>query len=506
MSGIRIEILEGSQKGKRFLFSGSKEVIIGRSKNADIQLSSSDGSISRSHCKLVMTANQCVLSDLQSKNGTLVNGRKISKQVLNPMDIIKIGDVLLRFTHEEAGTTPVLCRLCGVEIVKLVSYDGDKTDAGDALCEECQTNEVETSEKIDFAPEDKSGKPARKTFLCSRCSTDVSDCANSDGMANFFPLAVYICKDCTNRIEDKSQHFDYENHYATIGELGRGGMGVVYKAVQRSTGRVCAIKKLHPSTLDDPRRLKLFEREMAVQSEATHPNLVAITDKGTFGTTYYFVTEFMAGGDVLNLMKNSASKTLSVKNACAIAVQILKGLNALHSRGFIHRDIKPSNILLSCPNQDESPLAKICDYGLAKSFENVGDSFFDITRTHGGFAGSLMYMSPELIKNYKYSKPPVDVYAAAVTLYFMLTGKYTVDVPDEIKNMPITGESKSQRHPLDIVLEEKPIPILKRRVDIPPVLATVIDKAVTKDIKVSYQSANTLCLLIDNIMEREGWR
>ncbi|QWR78278.1 protein kinase domain-containing protein [Candidatus Magnetomonas plexicatena] len=503
MSGIKVEILEGFQKGKRFVFSDFYEIVVGRSKNANLQLVTTDGSISRSHCKLEMTENQCVLSDLESKNGTLVNGKKISKQVLNSRDEIKIGDVLLRLTFEKTGSTPVLCRLCGVEIIKFISYDDDETDAGDALCEECQTNEVETSEKIDFFPKPPDDKSSEN---CSRCSKDISDLAGSDGMTPFFPLAVYLCRDCTSRMEDKSQHFDYEDFYATIGELGRGGMGVVYKAVQRSTGRVCAIKKIHPSTLDDPRRLKLFEREMAVQSEVTHPNLVAITDKGAFGSTYYFVTEFMPGGDVLNLMKNSARKTISVKNACAITVQILKGLNALHSRGFIHRDIKPSNILLYSLNQEQSPAAKICDYGLAKSFENVGDSFFDITRTHGGFAGSLMYMSPELIKNYKYSKPPVDVYATAVTLYFMLTGKYTVDIPDELKNKPITGESKLIRHPIDIVLEEPPIPILKRRSDIPPALAEVIDKAVTKDIEVSYQSANTLCLLIDNIMEHEGWR
>ncbi|MEO5356552.1 MAG: serine/threonine-protein kinase [Nitrospirae bacterium YQR-1] len=505
MPAIKVEILEGPQKGKLFTFNQFDTIIVGRSKNANLQLTTADGSISRSHCKFEFRSEQCVVSDLASKNGTIVNGKSISSKTLNTMDVIKIGDALIRVTIEKTDSSPVFCRLCGIEIVNVVSYN-NKSNTGSPLCADCMENELDTMEKADFNPDSRIDIPALKTFLCNRCSKDVSERANFDGAAFDFLLSLYLCPNCTNTLENKTQSFEYDDIYATIGELGRGGMGIVYKAVHRSTGRVCAIKKIHPSALDDPKRMKLFEREMAVQSEVIHPNLIAITDKDAVGSTYYFVTEFLPGGDVLQLMKNTPDKCLSPKSACSITVEILKGLNALHSRGFIHRDIKPSNILLSLPNQDGSFVAKICDYGLAKSFEKAGESSFDITRTHGGFAGSLMYMSPELIKNYKYSKPPVDVYAAAVTLYFMLTGKYTVNIPADIAQKMAAGDDNFQRHPVDIVLEDRPVPILQRRADIPEALAAIVDKAVTKDIEESYQDANSLRFLLEKVMEKEGWK
>ncbi|MBF0554716.1 MAG: serine/threonine protein kinase, partial [Nitrospirae bacterium] len=192
--------------------------------------------------------------------------------------------------------------------------------------------------------------------------------------------------------------------------------------------------------------------------------------------------------------------------ACAIAVNVLSGLNALHCSGFIHRDIKPSNILLTSPKEDGSSLAKICDYGLAKSFVKSGNSFLDITKTQGGFAGSVMYMSPEIIKNFKYAKPTVDLYSTGVTLYFMLTGKYTVNISEEFfKNMG-KGMSAQKRHPLDIVMEDAPIPILNRRQDIPEALAAIVDKSVSKDIARGFQDAGEFKAAIEAVMESEGWK
>lgn len=507
MLNMTIEIVEGLQKGKRFAVCNTESLIIGRSKSSDLQIGTNDRLVSRNHCLLEMRYDKCFITDLNSRNGTLVNETKITSKALNNLDVIRVGMTLMRVIFENSEDKTFVCSLCGVTFPEEeIVIDDKEAGSKELLCPRCwkmKLDSVVKAECSDFLA--LIGAKGRH-YSCCRCHVDVSNSADFDGLACEFPDSMYVCPDCVKALRKNTQTYDLDDFYFILKEIGRGGMGVVYKAVHKDTGRICALKKIHPSALDDPKNIRIFEREMMVQSKVIHPNLVRVMDKGIVNRTYYFVMEFIRGGSIPALMSNSQGKILSPLMACAITVDVLKGLSTLHNNGFIHRDIKPSNILLTRPKKDGVVMAKICDYGLAKSFVKSGNSFFDITKTNGGFAGSVMYMSPEIIKNFKYAKPTVDLYSAGVTLYFMLTGKYTVNIPDDYFENMGKGVPVSQRHPLDIVMEEEPIPILERNSEIPVALAAVVDKSVSKDIADEFRDAEELITALETIRQSEGWK
>jgi serine/threonine protein kinase len=338
-----------------------------------------------------------------------------------------------------------------------------------------------------------------------RCSFDLTERANADGRAVDFENMYYLCPTCSVDGQDSSLDMDVLEDYLILTKLGEGGMGIVYKAVHQSTGRVCAIKRILTEFVANERSCKLFEREVVVQSKVRHPNLVRILDRGTIGIVPYFVSEFMAGGDVEDLMISTRRGPLEPELACAITVQILRGIQALHDRGFIHRDLKPGNFLLDRSPDDKGFVVKITDYGLAKSYEEAGHSVFDYTKT-GKTAGTYMFMAPEHILNYRYVKPPADVYAVGVSLYYMLSGQYSVDFTSPVMlAMQKTEEKRDrQRHILECILEDEAIPLLEREPNLPESLAKVVDKAVVKDLDKRYQSAEEFRKELESVMEKEG--
>ena len=135
--------------------------------------------------------------------------------------------------------------------------------------------------------------------------------------------------------------------------------------------------------------------------KSSTPNLVRVLGQGREKGAPFFVTEFLAGGDVKNLVVWERREPLEPALALSITVQILRGLQALHDHGFIHRDLKPSNFLLDRPADQPGLKVKIADYGLAKSFETAGNSIFEYTKD-GVVAGSYVYIPPEQITNYKF--------------------------------------------------------------------------------------------------------
>lgn len=237
--------------------------------------------------------------------------------------------------------------------------------------------------------------------------------------------------------------------------LGRGGMGVVYKARQRSLDRIVALKLLAPERAEDPEFAIRFEKEARSLAALNHPHIVAVYDfgvvQGTLGPSastqaaadklhaaarlYFFIMEFVSGGTLWQLMSR---ERLSARTALAIAPQICDALQFAHDQGIIHRDIKPENILL-----DSQGRVKVADFGLAKLVargrmadqpqpEGTGNERGFVEDSMGGrhdltAAGRVMgtphYMSPEQIKAPGEVDHRADIYALGVVLYQMLTGE-----------------------------------------------------------------------------------
>ncbi len=249
-------------------------------------------------------------------------------------------------------------------------------------------------------------------------------------------------------------------------ELGRGGFGAVFGAVRESDGTRVAIKVMLPRVAAEKAAVAQFLREMEVTAKLQHPNIVRVFDMGQEGGVFYFVMEYCSGGSLWDFIHKQGGR-LPLAIAKPIMLDALKGLAHAHQQGFVHRDLKPQNILLSGGS------ARISDFGMAKNFQQAGLSGMSLT---GTYAGTPLFMPREQFINFKYVKPVSDVWSLGATFYYMLTGFFPY---------PFT----EKRDPIDVILSESVVPILKRDSSLPQPLALVIDRALAPEPKKRCASA-----------------
>src|SRR5215472_15342845 len=183
-------------------------------------------------------------------------------------------------------------------------------------------------------------------------------------------------------LEEIARHFP---QLEILGLLGRGGMGIVYKARQKHLDRVVALKVLPPEISRDRSFADRFAREARALARLNHPNIVSIFDSGEADGLFYFVMEFVDG---TNLRQSLQAKQISPREALAIVPVICEALQYAHDMGIVHRDIKPENVLV-----DKQGRVKIADFGLAKLL-NPATSDIALTQT-GLMMGTPKYMAPE---------------------------------------------------------------------------------------------------------------
>ncbi len=194
-----------------------------------------------------------------------------------------------------------------------------------------------------------------------------------------------------------------------VGEIGSGGMAVVYKAIQEPLGRPVAIKALKPSIAVDSQFAKRFEREANFMAALQHENILHVYDFIKDGETMYIVMEYVQGIDLYDLLEKTPR--LPVEVAAIIALQVARALDYAHFRGIIHRDIKPANVMISSHGE-----VKLMDFGIARD-----DTLSDLTETGTGL-GTPSYMSPEQILGDKLDFRS-DIFSLGIVLYQMLTGR-----------------------------------------------------------------------------------
>lgn len=265
--------------------------------------------------------------------------------------------------------------------------------------------------------------------------------------------------------------------YIVQHEIGRGGFGAVYRALRRTDGAPVAIKVMLPRVDSDDGALQKFEREVAVTSGLAHPNVVRLMDHGSERAVFFFVMEFCDGGNVGDLMRTRGGR-LTLGEAKPIMLEALAGLSYAHKKGVVHRDLKPQNLLLSAGH------TLVSDFGLSKSFQQAGLSGMSMT---GSFAGTPLFMPHEQITNFKYVKPVSDVWSMAATFYNMLTGT-------------VPYEFSKGRDPIDVILNEDPVPIRERDKTVPSKLGAVLDRALAKKARDRYQTASDLAAALTSAL------
>jgi len=258
--------------------------------------------------------------------------------------------------------------------------------------------------------------------------------------------------------------------YEIEAQLGEGGMGVVYRALDTTLNRPVAIKFLSNEFADAAARYR-FQREAQTASSLNHPHILTVYDAGEFEGRQYLITEFVDGG-TLKTWVRSAKRTW--RQIVELLTGVADGLAVAHAAGILHRDIKPENILIS-----QSGYAKLADFGLAKLAEGADT---DLTRTlmegrtrPGVIIGTIPYMSPEQAAGRQVDVRS-DIFSFGVLLYESLSGR-----------RPFTGDTGLQV--LQAILHSPAAPLGQ---DVPLPLRSIVEKALEKDPAERYQSMRDL--------------
>lgn len=265
-------------------------------------------------------------------------------------------------------------------------------------------------------------------------------------------------------------------YYEVLEQIGKGGMGVVYKARDKSLDRFVALKVLSPYLSEDPEFEKRFVREARGSAKLDHPNIVQVYAAGKFENTLFIAMQYVKGKTLSQFIKETGK--IDVENALSITLQVADALGAAHKTELIHRDIKPNNIMI-----DEDGNIKVMDFGLSRSVSGKTD----VTQT-GIYLGTPEYSSPEQCETSTLDNR-TDIYSLGVVLYEMLTGR----VP-HVAETPMALFKKIEK--------EKPIPIRDLNPSVSQPVVKIVEKMLAKDRNQRYTSCDELKEDILNILDK----
>src|SRR5262245_59576037 len=275
--------------------------------------------------------------------------------------------------------------------------------------------------------------------------------------------------------------------YQLIREIHRGGQGIVYQAIQKTTRRKVAIKVLREGPFASEREKVRFEREVQVLAQLNHPAIVAIHDSGsTPGGQFYYVMDYISGQPLDTYVE---AKPLPSRGTGTMHVAICQAINAAHLKGIIHRDLKPGNILIDAEGEPH-----VLDFGLAKVAgpSTTGAPQPELMSITGQFVGTPAWASPEQAEGHtEHIDVRTDVYSLGVILYHTLTGKFPYDVSG----------------PLHLVVQEvisaDPVPPRTLRKQIDDDLQTIVLKCLAKPRDRRYQSAGEIARDLERYLAGE---
>jgi serine/threonine-protein kinase len=500
---VSLTVTAGPQTGQQFVFDERAVCIIGRASDCRPRVPDREQRrVSRHHCLLDVNPPDVRIRDFGSLNGTFVNGQKIGQRQkgtlpehahrdsfpehdLKDGDEIRLGDTVFRVSI----FVPAQCVGCSAEIPEDDRGRAHRPD-GSYQCADCRRpRRAGTVLSI----------PAG-AVVCVRCGKDVTAEVGSRRGGEFVCAACKadpyrMMRELLQLALSDDQGLVPIKGYQILRELGRGGMGAVYLARHETTGNQVALKVLLPQVALKDRARRRFLREIEFTRALRHRNVVRLHDAGCSRGVFFLTLEYCDGGSADQLMKRRGGP-LPIDEAVGILLQVLDGLQYAHGvavtatladgsraavTGLVHRDVKPQNVFLS---GGPSPVAKLGDYGLAKAFDQAGLSGLSAT---GTVTGTPCCVPRQQVVDFKYAKPEVDVWAAAATLYYMLTQVYPRDFP-------------RGKDPWQVVLQAAPVPIRRRDPSVPRRLAEVIDLALREKPGIHFQTPAALAAALRGVL------
>ncbi len=427
---VRLEVTNGPHFGQVFHFQDHQTFIVGRS--SQVQFSVPDDEfLSRNHFLIEFNPPSCLLRDLGSTNGTKVNGVRVQGQTL-----LGDGDTIV------AGGSAFLIHIERTDSVLL----------SEVTCIVCGTHMPENI-AVHASPGDESIE-----WLCPACQK----------RKRLYPHAP------------KGYFFNRR--------LGGGGMGEVYHATRLTDRCAVAIKMMIRSSAASERYRAYFRRELEILKVLRHPNIVAFHDVEEIDGQYYLIMEYVDGENALEWLARIGPGQTPISGVIWVGIRLLEALGHAHGKGYVHRDIKPSNLLLFGP--DHEPGLKLSDFGLAKSFrDNAG--FAGLTHA-GDIGGSVGFISPDHILDFRQVKEPADIYSTAATLYYLLTGKY-----------PFLDFDPSMADAYIKILEHPSVPLTAHRPDAPSELAAILERALRKKPRERWRDAYEMADALRELVRAE---
>jgi len=270
------------------------------------------------------------------------------------------------------------------------------------------------------------------------------------------------------------------NHpqYEVVSELGRGGMGVVYLARHRLSGRLEVLKVMNKELLARSGSKERFLREIQSAAMLDHPNVVKMYTAMELGDLMVLVMEYVKGEDLAKVVK--AKGRLPVPNACFYAHQVALGLQHAFEKNMVHRDIKPQNVILA--KEGKKHLVKVLDFGLAKVARETGEQF-ELTG-QGQMLGTPDYVAPEQTLDATNADIRADIYSLGCTLYYLLTG-----------HAPFKGKSLYEILQAHQLMDAQPLNL--ERPEVPAEVAAIVGKMMAKDPAQRFQQPKEVALALD---------
>src|SRR5437773_4164431 len=277
--------------------------------------------------------------------------------------------------------------------------------------------------------------------------------------------------------------------YEILAPLGAGGMGEVYRAHDTRLGRDVAVKVL-PSTFSaDADRLHRFEQEACAAGALNHPNILIVHDIGSHDGSPYVVSELLEGETLRHRISGAA---LAQRRAIDYALQIARGLAAVHEKGIVHRDLKPDNIFITRDDR-----VKILDFGIAKLGERVGEGVAQtdiatrkVQTDPGKVMGTVGYMSPEQVRG-KHVDHRSDIFSFGAVLYEMLSGQRAFHRESAVET-------------LNAILKEEPPELTATNRNIAPALERVVWHCLEKSPERRFQSATDIAFALESLSGSSG--
>jgi serine/threonine protein kinase len=366
---VTLTVTDGPHRGQVFAFREHDMFIVGRSKDAHFRLPLKDKTFSRFHFMVEVNPPCCRLIDMASRNGTKVNGHKVSVIDLVDGDVIRGGRTILSVSIRPDPERP------------------------------------ESSPEVAATRQDVPPRAAGGSATTVDVEVPVPSRTTVRAAAAEFSLRGY-------QLERK---------------LGEGGMGIVYRARRESDGATVALKTIAPAIAGTSGTIARFLREASVLRQLEHPNIVRFEQMGNSDGRLFFAMEYVSGVDANGLLKRHGGP-LPIRPAVTLTCQALEALAYAHDLGFVHRDIKPRNLLVA--RVERRAVLKLTDFGLARIYLTSPLSGLTFT---GHTAGTSGFMAPEQITDFRGVKPAADQYSAGAMLYFLLTGQKVYDFPGEIQ-------------------------------------------------------------------------